>query len=801
MADAFPDVTNKLGAPTKKSLFERQKAEAEAKKARADAETAAVYEDFVKSFDDEAPAPVKSEHGSYKSGGLEGPRGGGAPGKRHFTGAALKSGPGSLEPSRAASRSGTGSYGSSQPAFGRKRPFDDFAGDRRDGDRSHGMFSYEDDRPDSRKDSRSAEPAFKGDDEEAKAAPKPTLHLSSLPPRTSPAVIKALIPSMLTVENVRIMPPSTASGPNSTSTDRRSGSAIVSLAADTPATDIDTIVSQLQNRYLGFGFYLSISRHLSSAALSAASAITAPTSNTSNLPFGAKPIVQQHSLSRAPPPGHRGGFAPPASFTSSTPYGQRNNMSRTEIHVQPPKDLVQLKLIHKTLESLLTHGPEFEALLMSRQTIQMDEKWAWLWDSRSTAGVYYRWRLWDILTDGPKRRRQRQARFGGRDGGADEVFVNGPTWLAPEAGALRFEYTTRLDELISDEDYDSSDEEDGDADLSRRYNDHKNARGPPQEVDTEGVGYLNPLQKAKLVHLLKRLPDSNAKVRKGDVARVTAFAIEHAGAGAAEVVELVCRNVVRPFCHSTAKAKREVSDEDTDDAAKVDGKPDTTPASLVALYIISDILSSSSTSGVRHAWRYRALFETALQRHKTFERLGRLEKELGWGKLRAEKWKRSVLSLLGLWEGWCVFPQGSHEELVTGFVEPPLSGAEKEKLEREEKGREAEFKKGKWKSVQEEEGGAATPDLDADAVMRDAPGNGEELDGYPMSDIDGEPMTDSNSDEKENGDDNTGDHHSAETSYSAAPETEPKKQSPQAARRHQRPKAVDMFADESGGED
>ena len=39
--------------PTKKSQFERQKAEAEAKRLREEAETKAVYEDFIKSFDDE----------------------------------------------------------------------------------------------------------------------------------------------------------------------------------------------------------------------------------------------------------------------------------------------------------------------------------------------------------------------------------------------------------------------------------------------------------------------------------------------------------------------------------------------------------------------------------------------------------------------------------------------------------------------------------------------------------------------------------------------------------------------------
>ena len=42
--------------------------------------------------------------------------------------------------------------------------------------------------------------------------------------------------------------------------------------------------------------------------------------------------------------------------------------------------------------------PEFEALLMTRPEVQRDERWAWLWDPRSPGGVWYRWRLWTILT-------------------------------------------------------------------------------------------------------------------------------------------------------------------------------------------------------------------------------------------------------------------------------------------------------------------------------------------------------------------------------------------------------------------
>ncbi|KAI5285444.1 hypothetical protein KEM55_000659, partial [Ascosphaera atra] len=49
--------TPKVSAPLRKSLFERQKAEAQAKRQREKEETAAVYEDFVKSFEDDGRSP------------------------------------------------------------------------------------------------------------------------------------------------------------------------------------------------------------------------------------------------------------------------------------------------------------------------------------------------------------------------------------------------------------------------------------------------------------------------------------------------------------------------------------------------------------------------------------------------------------------------------------------------------------------------------------------------------------------------------------------------------------------------
>lgn len=808
MAPPTTSHPSKFEATAKKSIFERQKAEAEAKKAREKAETAAVLEDFVKSFDDENDSPQlhsKRTGGGFGSGGSSafGP----GPGKRHFTSSGLKSGPGSLGPSPSAQKSGPGSLGPTPP-YGKKRHYDDYNGGRdrgrgRDDDRK-GMFSYNDSRE---RDQHRETDAFAREEDESretdelKAAAKPTLHLSCLPPGTSPATIKGLFnPSPLNIENVRILPNVATS-----SSERKSISAIVTLAAETPATDIDTMVSHLQNKYLGFGFNLSISRHLSSVALAGSNSLSnnAPSSQLNNLPFGARAVAQHTSLSRAPPPGRvPGRFAPPTSYTSSTPYGSRGNLPSTQVTVQTPSDLKQLKLIHKTVEALLTYGPEFEALLMSRPQIQRDEQWAWLWDSRSIGGVYYRWRLWEILTNADARLRRQAVGGYSLQPRGDIIFEGQSTWVPPE-DTLKFEYTTRLEDFVSDDDYNSSDEEDMDegGGLARRYHDHQKlgANSADNTVDNDGIGYLNPLGRTKLVHLLSRLPESNSKLRKGDVARVTGFAIEHAGAGADEVAALITRNVIKPFCFNVKSPEdnqndfseddelrdgiqqknRGNQDGDTDDpkADEQQQEKDTTATSLVGLYLISDILSCSASSGVRHAWRYRSLFETQLRLQNVFPILGRAERTHNWGKLKADKWHRSVQSVLSLWEGWCVFPSAAHDAFVDEFLHPPLT--EVEKLELEKKEREAISREetereksinasslSRWRTVDEDEAAAQSSSYrpGADVVMRDSGGDtGGDLDGDPMplddddeyddernftdADIDGVPMLDSSDEE------------------------------------------------------
>ncbi|OLN85172.1 U2 snRNP-associated SURP motif-containing protein [Colletotrichum chlorophyti] len=720
----FPDVEAKLQKPSKQSAFEKQRAEAEAKRAREAAETAAVYQDFVKSFDHDDDdntgsgrfGAMPSQRAPTKPLGFGGaPLGGAAASRRHFGASALKSGPGSLGPVPSL-KSGPGSLGPAPGSFAKKRGFDAF---RQERDRD-GRLGFEE-----REEPLSVSKVFSNsdDEDEGKSDPRadeitvarPTMRLSQLPPGTSPAFIKSLIPPHLAVENVKILSPVGPSG-----TERKSAIAIVTLSQDTPANDIDAAVSSLQNRYLGYGFYLSLHRHLSSA-VATATASTLGNTSTASQPFNAKPVSQQMTASNATSQqGYHRGFAPPTSYGPNM-GGSINRSSILHVPVKPPNDVKMLQLINKTIESVLEHGVEFEALLMSRPEVQREEKWAWIWNARSEGGIWYRWRIWEIVTGSSPRRNK--GRF-------LPLFDGSHAWKAPEKN-LPFEFVTSIDEFVSDSEYNSSDDEDFDGDNRENQN---------QGAEAEAT-FLNPLDKAKLTHLLARLPTTLSKIRKGDIARVTTFALTHASRGAEEVVDMIVSNVEKPFALTAAnpafqssnkekgrqRAESESSDREPEEKTEKDG-PDTSAASLVGLYVVSDILSAASSSGIQRAWRYRQLFEGVLKDRKVFECLGLMAEKLNWGRLRAEKWKRSVGLVLSLWEGWCVFPSDSQELFANSFEKPPS-------LKTQEQTDDDAAKKGKWKLVD-----ASAPGTDAASIAPPDQAAPARTTTDEMDDVEGEPM-------------------------------------------------------------
>ena len=234
-------------------------------------------------------------------------------------------------------------------------------------------------------------PAATQEDDRDDVTPKPTMQLSSIPPGTSVEEIKALLASLVKVHSVRFTPPA---GPVH---GRKTLTAIATLDSSTSAAQIDKAVSTLRDRYMGCGFYLSLSRHLSSAAQF--QGVGAKAGSTSSEPFGAQKTRSanpRHSMRNAPPPQNHRGFAPPDSYD---PQGPPTRAAGTQVEVHPPLDIATVRAIHTISGKILAQKDanralEMEALLMTLPEVQKDERFAFLYDSKSPAGVYYRFCLW-----------------------------------------------------------------------------------------------------------------------------------------------------------------------------------------------------------------------------------------------------------------------------------------------------------------------------------------------------------------------------------------------------------------------
>ncbi|KAK4570312.1 hypothetical protein LTR86_002392 [Recurvomyces mirabilis] len=742
----FPDVSNKLAAPKKLSQFERERQAAEVKRKQAEEENAAALRAFEDSFgheeDDDLAAAVAGR------GPPGGPRGagmgyGGSGRDYGMSQPPHRIGPGSLGPAP----------GAMPPNLKRKRALDEMR-EAQEARQEQAVLGYQD----SRSGGRYAQQIDPQDDDREDEAPRPTVHLSQLPPSTVEGDIKALLNGHLEVHSVQFLPPA---GPGTAT--KRSLSAIVALVAETSTGQIDTTVTTLKDKYLGFGFYLTISRHLSSTALHPS--MVNLNAAVSDEPFGAEKPKEppRPSMRNAPPPMDHRGFAPPSSY-DTTPRGGYGAVQQPEalVNVHAPLDIATIRAIHVMVERLTTESdPEralqLEALLMSMPEVQRDERFAFLYDSRSAAGVYYRYLLW-----GPDSRGEQKRHAKGLERVHDDMILD---W-APPHGEVPFMDLTALADVVTDMDYASSDEESDDEGGERKFN---GARDGPA-LDKKEKAHLSPVKRARLVHLLSRLPTSNARLRKGDVARVTNFAINHAGQGAEEIVNLLLLNVEKPLCFGLAAKYEDASsqeEEEEDDYEPDSDLPtigvsspqpprdtkkeqdDPSNAKLIALYLISDILSASSTAGARNAWKYRQLFESGFKAQKTFEHLGKLDKDLAWGRLKAEQWKRRVGAIFQIWEGWSVFSGDVQEGLRKGFLEPPLS---KEELKAEREAKEAEERRktevkwvGNFKRVEgRSPAGSRSPAVKAivpAAVTEDVDGQGmDDVDGAPMEELNGAPM-------------------------------------------------------------
>nr|POF18520.1 u2 snrnp-associated surp motif-containing protein [Quercus suber] len=668
LAKDFPDISSKLAAPKKISAYEKERQEAAAKRQRDEEETAAALKDFEKEFgvseEDAADSPPAVP-------GLRGvPSGSGTHGMSSLP---PRTGPGSLGPLPGVSSS-------------QKR--------KRDLGTMQDASLLEDDEDDEHDLATFHRAGGAQSNRRQEEASKPTVQLSSLPHATTEKAIKDLLADQLPVHSVRLM--RHESGISA----QRSLSAIATLDAGTTNAQIDNAVSKLNNKYMGLGHFLSISRHLSSTALHPSVSEVAITSGE---PFGAERPQQRAALRNPSSRRDHRGYAPPDNYqaVSEPEYG-------LQVTVRAPAGIETVRAVHLLADRLLSehstqHAMQLEALLMSMPSVQHDPRFAFLFNARTPVGVYYRYLLWS--DDDPNEAVQAKLR---QPQSVQRIFDDPRCdWVLPN-GAVTFPDLIDLGDVVGDIDYVSSDEETDDEDTGIQF------KGGRNVVESSGMDreYMTPLQRARLVHLLSRLPTSHTMLRKGDVARITNFAISHAGTAAEEIVGVLLLNITRPFSYTLA-AKYEDSDEEQDqqdDYEPSDGLPtveqnlseppkgdkredDPSSAKLVALYVISDILFASSSANVKNAWKYRSLFETGIGLLKIFEYLGKLDKELGWGRIKVEQWKRRVGQVFELWESWSpTFTTEALAQWKQGFFEPPLSALERADEERRKADEEKKMK-------------------------------------------------------------------------------------------------------------
>ncbi|KAH8551881.1 U2-associated SR140 protein [Umbelopsis sp. PMI_123] len=175
---------------------------------------------------------------------------------------------------------------------------------------------------------------------------------------------------------------------------------------------------------------------------------------------------------------------------------------RSEVQVVKPKDEQQLKLIHRTIERVLTHGEQFEASIIQREW--NNPVYRFLVDNNSNEHIYYRWKLYSLL-QGDSLYQWRSEPF--------QMFSEGPWWIPPE---VPFDNNGEIEEIAN-----SSDEE-------------------QRERQREHIpkGNLGRVAKRRLEIMLRKI-----NFQRGRIAKAMAFAINHADA-ADEVIDIVCKSLV-----------------------------------------------------------------------------------------------------------------------------------------------------------------------------------------------------------------------------------------------------------------
>ncbi|KAK9466536.1 hypothetical protein V1512DRAFT_248190 [Lipomyces arxii] len=233
--------------------------------------------------------------------------------------------------------------------------------------------------------------------------------------------------------------------------------------------------------------------------------------------------------------------------------------------------------------------------------------------------------------------------------------------------------------------------------------------------------WLGPLAHLHLTLLLQHISP-----KRGSIARLMAFAIDNSHA-AEEIVEVMCNSVVGPDAPAQLRVAR--------------------------LWAIGDVLYNSGMGigGVnKGVWKYRSLFQSRLV--SVFVNLHEVFRAFD-GRIRADNFRRQVLAVLNVWEGWSVFTHEALEEMTYKFLGSEIEPANEISHRIDEEGQEPRPVKvatfNKWKKI--DSSTATRPNItDSEFNGANKKAGGAivvNVNDLIDPELDGEPLTDSEDDE------------------------------------------------------
>ena len=308
--------------------------------------------------------------------------------------------------------------------------------------------------------------------------------------------------------------------------------------------------------------------------------------------------------------------------------GSASTLQRDEAHgleagaklvlVRSPTDHAQLALIDTTAKFAAgASGRAFERELKKRERGEnggaRDRRFAFLFETASPEHCFYMWRAFSLATG---------ATLEAWPAGDFQMAERGPMWRPPRC-PIALDPPSFADES-------GSTFSEGACEPPERFEGPVDDDGRPRIMR----GRLSPTQRAALVNKLRGLTVERASIADGLL-----FALDHSEA-AEDVVQVLVDSLTRPHTESRVEAK------------------------LARLYLVSDILHNSSAA-VPKASHFRTSLHDQLA--AVMQSLAEALRSIP-GRITAQEMRERVLAVLSCWAQWLLFPAADVANLRQIFI-------------------------------------------------------------------------------------------------------------------------------------